>query len=228
MAVLESRPNLGRSVLGTTLKWGVIGGVILLTLATLWIHEAYVFRPADPQWTHLAPFKWLLLPHVAGGATALLLSPLQFSATLRRRAPAAHRWLGRIYATAVIVSASLSLWIVFGFEAPSNWAVMGAMGGLWLFATIFAWLAAANRDFFQHQLWMGRSVGLSLTFVATRFVPDVLLRRHDYEEITALYWTFIVLALVVPDLVMNPHVLGFRRRRAAVKTPRPGSSPSGT
>ena len=41
--------------------------LFVLTLATLVTHERYVLRADDPMWRHLAPFRWWLLPHVAGG-----------------------------------------------------------------------------------------------------------------------------------------------------------------
>ena len=91
---------------------------------------------------------------------------------------------------------------------------MGAMGALWLATTQFAWLAARNRNFIQHQLWVGRSYCLTLTFVATRFVPDLILPGLDYVKMTALYWLFIVVSLIVPDLVVNGRALSpFRRAR---------------
>jgi len=216
MTTLERPPTAARSLPAMLAKRGVILAVALLTLATLATHEAYVLRPHDPEWAHLAPFRWWLAPHVLGGAIALLLAPLQFSSTLRGRYPAVHRWLGRTYMTAAIIASSLSVYIVVRFEVMANWWAMGTMGGLWLITTVLAWLAARNRDFRQHQLWVGRSVCLTLTFVATRFVPDILLPGLDYVNMTALYWLFIVLSLIVPDLVLNARSLAPWRRSARV------------
>jgi uncharacterized membrane protein len=179
----------------------------LLVIATLYVHEGYVLRPADPQWAHLMPFRWWLIPHIAGGAIALLIGPLQFSATLRRRSPALHRWLGRVYAVAAILGAALSVYIVLAFEAPANHWVMGVMGGLWLVSTALAWLFALGRDFAQHKLWMARSYGLTFTFVTTRFIPDVIFPGLDYYDTTALYWLLIVASLVLPDLLFNGRAL---------------------
>src|SRR5437764_267708 len=85
---------------GVSVKRVTILAAFLLTIATLLTHEAYVLRPADPMWQHLAPFRWWLLPHIAGGMLAFLLSPFQLSTTLRRRLPKVHRWLGRTYVAA--------------------------------------------------------------------------------------------------------------------------------
>jgi hypothetical protein len=189
------------------LKRVTVALALLVTAATLLTHEAYVVRAADPMWAHLSPFRWWLLPHIAGGALAFLLAPLQFSSTLRGRAPKLHRLLGRFYVGACLISASLSIVIVLRFEVKANWWAMGAMGGLWFLTTLFAWFAALNRNFVQHRLWMGRSFGFTYTFVLTRIIPDAVLPGLNYEEMTALYWAFIVAALIVPDLVVNGRAL---------------------
>lgn len=208
---------IDRDVAGRRSGWGVavkrivILAAFLATLGTLVTHEAYVLRPADPMWKHLAPFRWWLLPHVAGGMIAFLVAPLQFSTTLRRRWPALHRWLGRLYVVAALIASALSVYIVVRFELQANWWVMGTMGGLWFLTTLFAWLAARNRNFVQHQLWIGRSFGLTFTFVLTRIIPDEVLPGLDYVKMTALYWAFIVASLIVPDLVVNGRALWPRR-----------------
>lgn len=207
MTTLERDTPTRRSWAGSLFKRGLGGFLFLLTLATLITHEAYLLRPNDPLLAHLATFKWWLIPHVAGGAIAFLVAPLQFSATLRRANPALHRWLGRLYMVSVIVSSILSVWIVLRYELAANWAVMGTMGGLWLLTTVFAWLAIRNRDIRQHQLWIGRSFGLTFTFVLTRIIPDFVLPKMDYVGVTALYWAFIVVSLILPDIILNGRAL---------------------
>jgi len=199
---------------GRWLRRLIVAALFLLTLVTLITHEAYVLRADDPMWRHLAPLRWWLLPHVAGGMIAFLAAPFQFSATVRRRWPAAHRWVGRTYVVAVIVSSILSIYIVLAFELQANWWVMGTMGALWLVTTVFAWLAIRNGNVTQHRLWIGRSFGLTFTFVLTRIVPDLMLPGLDYVKMTALYWAFIVASLIVPDLLVNGRaLLPWRRRR---------------
>ncbi|MBS0334023.1 MAG: hypothetical protein JSS35_14745, partial [Proteobacteria bacterium] len=33
------------------------------TLAVIWADERFLLASSDPEWTHIAAFKWLLLPH---------------------------------------------------------------------------------------------------------------------------------------------------------------------
>jgi hypothetical protein len=213
MATREADTPVGAGWAVRPAKHVVVLAIALVTIATIFIHETALLRPGDPTLARLATFRWWLIPHVAGGAVALLIAPLQFSSTLRRLYPALHRWAGRLYVVAVTVSACLSLYIVVRFEDQANWWVMGAMGALWLVTTQCAWLAARNRNFVQHQLWIGRSFCLTLTFVATRFVPDLILPGLDYVKMTALYWLFIVLSLVIPDLIVNGRALSLWRAR---------------
>lgn len=205
--VTDIRSRGSRPLWAVILKRAAILAVFGLTLATLLTHEAYVLRPADPMWKHLAPMRKWIIPHVGFGMLAFLITPLQFSTTLRRRWPQVHRWLGRTYVVAALISSILSVYIVVRFEVQANWWVMGAMGGLWTLTTLFGWLAARNRNFVQHQLWMGRSFGLAFTFVLTRIIPDQVLPGLDYAKMTALYWGFIVASLVLPDLVVNGRAL---------------------
>jgi uncharacterized membrane protein len=187
----------------------------LFTLATIYVHEGWVLKPADPNWAHIAPFRWWLGPHIATGTIAFVIAPLQFSATIRRRWLSLHRWAGRVYVFAALFSSGVALYIGVTYEDPANKAVMGAMAALWLMTTLFAWFAARRGAIDQHRLWVMRSYGLTLTFVTTRFIPDVILPGLNYTDTTALYWGFVVASLVVPDLIVNGRaILPWRGKRA--------------
>jgi uncharacterized membrane protein len=181
--------------------------LLAVTLATVWIHEAWVLRPTDSKWSHFAPIGWWLAPHVLASATALIVGPCQFSSTLRGRNKVLHRWLGRVYAVSAIIASMLALYIVLTFEEPFNRGVMGSMAALWLVTTLFAWVSARNRNFVQHRLWVARSYCLTFTFVGTRFIPDVILPGMDYYSVTTLYWLLIVASLMLPDVVVGRHAL---------------------
>jgi hypothetical protein len=57
---------------------------------------------------------WLVV-HVGCAATALLVGPLQLVPSLRHRAPACHRWRGRVY----VLGSSLPLAFVSGYRVVS-------------------------------------------------------------------------------------------------------------
>ena len=185
----------------------------LLTAFTIYEHETPLLKASDPEWVHIAPFRYWLVPHIATAAIALITGPLQFSSTLRRKSLALHRWLGRAYVCSVLVAAALAFYIGVAFEIPENRWLMGTMAGLWFAVTAFAWLAAVNHRIDQHRLWVMRSYGLTFTFVTTRFIPDVVLPHMGYAGITALYWVLIVASLLLPDFIVNGGALVTSSRR---------------
>ena len=67
----------------------------------------------DPEWQHIASFKWWLLPHGIAGACAFLLGPMQFSDRLRHSFPKLHRVLGRVYVAGALIAAPLGLYIEY-------------------------------------------------------------------------------------------------------------------
>ena len=86
----------------------------LLTVTAFIVHNLPMLTPANPEWAHVAPFRWWLLLHAPFAATALLLGPLQFSSTIRRRNQL-HRRIGQTYVVAVTI-ASIS-GIIVGFRS---------------------------------------------------------------------------------------------------------------
>lgn len=212
MAAIEEKRTTTPFNVGTALKRFTMLGLMVLTIVTIWIHEAYFFRGPSPQLDRLMPIMSILAPHIATGAIALLLGPLQFSTTLRRKSLTVHRWLGRTYMAAVLISSILALYITVTFEAPSARWVMGTMAGLWLITTIFAWAAAASRNIPQHKLWISRSYLFTFTFTTTRFAIDVIWPGIDGEGVTNFYWVLNIACLVIPDFVMWANAAWMRRR----------------
>ncbi|MFT3726658.1 MAG: DUF2306 domain-containing protein [Terricaulis sp.] len=200
----------------------MILALLALTVVTIWIHEAYFFRGPSPQLTRLGPFMPWLAPHIVTGAVALVLGPLQFSTTIRKRSLALHRWVGRAYTAAVLISSPLALYIILTFEAPSARWVMGTMAALWFITTAFAWLAAASHNLTQHKLWVGRSYLFTFTFTMTRFALDVIWPGINGEGVTNYYWVLNVACLVIPDIVLwaNATLSSHRASRATIASRR--------
>jgi uncharacterized membrane protein len=214
MAVVGEERKAWAFNAGTALKRLTMLALIALTFVTIWIHEAYFFAGPSPQLQRLQPFMPWLAPHIATGALALMLGPLQFSTTLRKRSLALHRWLGRLYVTSVLISAPLALYIILTFEAESARWVMGAMAALWLLTTAFAWLAAASHDLAQHKLWISRSYLFTFTFTTTRFAIDVIWPGIDGQGVTNFYWVLNVACLIIPDIVLWANARNTRSKGA--------------
>jgi hypothetical protein len=107
--------------------------------------------------------------HVGLAPLALLLMPLQFWAGLRLRRPVWHRWVGRIYVVAILISGIGGLFMAANTNTGEiAGAGFGLLALLWLGTTIRGiWLARAKR-IAEHQIWMIRSTALTFAAVTLR------------------------------------------------------------
>jgi len=193
--------------------------LFLMGLIVLWVDERFVFRPSDPEWTHIAPFKWLLLFHALFAIPALLIGPLQFSERLRRNVKL-HHTLGWIYSVAIFITAPMALYLGVTYEKPLVQYQQIFQAGGWFLTTLMAFIAGYNRNIPLHKQWMARSYAFSFIFIASR-VTDAwpgLLNYGDERTAASALWTLVVLALIVPDLLMSGREF-FKNRR-----PRPKSA----
>jgi hypothetical protein len=108
--------------------------------------------------------------HVSGGMLCLATGPLLLWNGLLRRSKAAHRWLGRAYALAVL-----------GWAGPAGlYLSIHSKGGLsghacfllldvaWIAATALAIRHVTARRVAEHRRWMMRSYALALSAVFFR------------------------------------------------------------
>jgi uncharacterized membrane protein len=152
---------------------------------------------------------WLFI-HVAGAATALLIGPLNFVGALRRRAPAVHRWVGRVYIAGCLIGGLGGLVCAFGSTAgPVATAGFGSLAVFWIVFNTLGYLTARRRRFADHRAWMIRSFALTFGAVTLRLylplVPLLPISFLDgYRAISFLAW--------VPNLILAEIFLrgGFR------------------
>jgi hypothetical protein len=101
--------------------------------------------------------------HFLGGTILLLLGPLQFIQVIRDRAPAVHRWIGRIYATTALLTGLGGLAFIVlkgtvgGMPMNVGFALYGALTVLAALMTpIYAW----RRQSVAHRAWAVRLFAL--------------------------------------------------------------------
>jgi uncharacterized membrane protein len=172
----------------------------IATLVALYGNEGFIFNPHDPEWQHIAPFRWLLLVHALGGVTALLAGPLQFSTRLRTSHPQIHRMFGRVYVGAVAIASPLAVYIGVTFEKPPLSYEQWAQGGIWFLATLVAFVAIRKRNVALHRQWMMRSYAFTFIFVSSRVPSAFPAISMSNAQFATFLWYLIVVALVVPDL----------------------------
>jgi uncharacterized membrane protein len=139
--------------------------------------------------------------HVFASAVALALGPFQFSARLRARYPALHRWSGRLYlGVGVLVGGLAGLYMAAhafgGLTARLGFACL-AIG--WLYTGLRAYLAIRDRNIVSHRRWMVRNFAFTFAAVTLRlWLPASVASGIEFElaypVIAWLCWVPNVLA----------------------------------
>jgi hypothetical protein len=152
--------------------------------------------------------------HVAGAATALLVSQLQLIPKLRRGMAAFHRWLGRLYVVGCTVGGIAGLPLALGSAAgPVATAGFGLLAVAWLVTTLSGWRAGFGRRIADHRSWMIRSFSLTYAAVTLRIYLAILPTLpiafvSGYRAISFLCW--------VPNLLVAELFLRRSRLRSRV------------
>lgn len=166
----------------------VIMLVALYAFAVPWVIYAILMRYfLKPEWNAALPgldrtiwHKVTMGGHMACGAIAMLLGPIQFIPYFRRPFFAiVHRWSGRLYCTCAMLSSLLGLsFIALKGELVGGWnmtvafsaagATIGVLG-FKVWQTARAAKASAPRDFTSHRNWGIRSYSQILAPMLYRY-----------------------------------------------------------
>jgi uncharacterized membrane protein len=204
-------------------KWSFFALMGLCVLVVLWVDERFLINPADPHWKHIAPFKWLLLVHGLGGVTALTTGATQFSTRIRRTHTALHRLLGKVYITAVCISAPMAVWIGTGPAEPASIHVEQIFqGGGWCLSALVAWACIRNGQTALHKAWMMRSYGFTLIFVVSR-VPDAFISSYTDQFLSDVLWSLVIVAAIAPEVIQTAQTL-IRVRMARSRAAKAGNA----
>jgi uncharacterized membrane protein len=114
--------------------------------------------------------------HVLPGALFLLLAPLQFAASLRRRFPRLHRWCGRFLLALGLLTALAGFYfgLLMPFGGAGETAAIVLFGALFLTALERAFRAIRRGDVARHRAWMIRAFAVALGIATVRLVGAVL------------------------------------------------------
>ena len=162
-----------------------------------------------PHMMHHVPARELAFDlHILLAPVALILVPFQFWTRLRTRRPALHRWLGRLYAVAILISGIAGLQIAIGTNAGpvAAWG-FGLLAVLWMAVTGYAvWLAVLRR-IADHRRWMIRSAALTLAGTTLRLELPLLAMGFGFET----GYVIVAWACWVPNALLAEWLL--RRQR---------------
>ena len=204
-ALENVRPALPKSSSWLRPKYALAAFLALMYIYVLWTDESFLINSKDPEWQHIATFKWWLLPHGIAAGCALFLGPLQFSDRLRRRFAALHRILGRIYVAGVFLGAPIGIYIQWFEERLGQYhrsftvaTVVDAF--IWMAATGIAWRMILQGRVEQHRRWMIRSFACALIFLEARVVLGLTGLEQFAETVV---WSCVAMAIPLADMVMQ-------------------------
>lgn len=190
-------------------KWGIRGAFALLCVAVAIYAFAYLYgqyRSGDPFAAQFAVSGWDVPSHFFAAGLALLLVPLQLSASVRRRVPRLHRLGGWLYVGAVAIGAVSGL----SLAANAQGGIASTLGFttlslLWPLATAIGIRHAIAGDTAAHRRWMCRSVALTTAAVTLRLMlgVGVVLQWPFMPVYVAAAWLSWIVNLAVCELILR-------------------------
>ncbi|WP_412538051.1 DUF2306 domain-containing protein [Longispora sp. K20-0274] len=145
--------------------------------------------------------------HVVCGGLALLLSPLQFAARVRRRAPRLHRYTGRIVIAAIVLGGTAGAVLApMSLAGPVGTAGFGTLAVLWVVFAVAAVRTARAGDLTAHRRWAVRTFAMTYAAVTLRLWLLVLVPLFHTDGVTEPE-AFLRAYVIVPFLCWVPNLL---------------------
>jgi uncharacterized membrane protein len=188
MTALTSPPvvtTTERRRLGARINWTVMA---LLSLAVVgYVIGQYATESLQslgaksagvaPNYAH-RPFaiQVTFYVHIVAASLTLATGPFQFIQALRRRRPAVHRWIGRVYLVATGFAGVAGLVMAFVSRAGiAGFFGFGGLAVLWLWTGWRGYRAIRERDVASHRAWMIRSFAVTFAAVTLRLWLGLLI-----------------------------------------------------
>ena len=160
--------------------------------------------------------------HITFGGVALVLSPAQLSARMRRRSPRVHRAIGRIVLVSIVVSGAGGAVLAPISQAGAiGTAGFGALAVLWVTTAALAFTAIRRGDVRRHRQWAIRMFSLTYAGVMLRLWLGVLLIAQiagmGVSEDVAFDRAYQLMPFLswVPNLLVAEHLLRWLVGKAA-------------
>jgi uncharacterized membrane protein len=150
----------------------------------------------------------LTLAHILPGLVFVVLGPFQFMAGLRKRRPALHRWMGRVFlvdslligVTALVMSPQMA--IGGGLEIGATFV----FGLLFLFSLGRAFAAIRARRVAEHRRWMIRAYAIGLGVATVRPIVGLFfatsrithLTPHDFFGMA--FWLGFIISVAAAEV----------------------------
>ena len=186
--------------------------LIILGLSVLVALTAYRFvflklTLSFPEMLGHIDQRWLaFILHISASPLALALGAMQFFPRLRARKPELHRWVGRIYALAILTGGLSGLVIAFGAKGGIIVSLgFGLLSTLWIGTTVNAVRLAMAGRISEHRRWMIRSFSLTFAAVTLRlYLLGFMSAGWGYTEASLyLAWICWVPNLMIAEIILR-------------------------
>lgn len=175
------------------------------------VNSALPYFGFDPEmFGRLWNDKWSLIGHISGGILALAIGPFQFSQSFRNKFMTTHRWLGRIYLSAILIgtiSATYLAWIS-AIKVNFSWAFsLQMLAFAWIATALMAYISVMRGHLLQHKEWMIRSYVVTFAFVNFRWLVDLSIAQQLMEKFSergpTMAWLSWTIPLLVTEIVLS-------------------------
>jgi len=159
-------------------------------------------------------YKWPLIGHISGGLLALIIGPFQFYKAFRNNFMTAHRWLGRLYLTVILIGTISSTYLAWtsAYRVNFSWAFgLQSLAFAWITTAIMAYVSVMRGRILQHKEWMVRSYVVTFAFVTFRWLNESGTVKTLMPEFAERGPTIIWLSWTIP-LLITEVVLSWRRK----------------
>ena len=191
-----------------------------------------VKNPAAQLDAHFADHRGLTLLHVVPAMLFMILGPLQFVRSLRRKHPQIHRWSGRVFLTCSAIVGLSGLRMALGktIGGLDEKAAILLFGTFFLIALSKALWHGLHREFALHREWMIRGYAVGLAVATIRpimgtFFAAALARGHipvPSEFFGTAFWIGFTLQVMAAEIWIN-----YTRPAAAVRNRELSREPAG-
>lgn len=155
-------------------------------------------------------YKWPLIGHISGGLLALIIGPFQFSKSFRNKFMTAHRWLGRIYLTVILIGTISSTYLAWtsAYRVNFSWAFgLQSLAFAWITTAIMAYVSVMRGRILQHKEWMIRSYVVTFAFVTFRWLNELnavkTLMPEFAERGPSIIWLSWTIPLLITEIVLS-------------------------
>ena len=143
--------------------------------------------------------RLMFLLHISAASVALACGALQIIAAVRKRYLNVHRWVGRLYALAVLLASFSGFLIAFQIAGIIGTTGFALLAVIWLIVTGQAVRLARTHQIQAHRRWMICSFALTFAAVSLRLQLAIFMfgLSMPYEQV----YPFLAWSCWVPNLV---------------------------